>query len=286
MIPPTSLRQPATYANPAIRGQLRHWKEKLARQYRVLERAFGNGVLRPLVEDMTKRGSPQGRRRAFEKIVRALGPGVILEGLRLDGDYPLALWSVLKPRESVTVDAPVESGLMQDCVTVNYVLAGRLPRVLFGTSEGIWDLEVPDHALGRAIERSGLLPDVLIAEAHHNLLRLRADIVFPNGRLDKKTRFLVKAGAGGFVCQLRAGEDVSLGNAMRFRVRSDTWLAEDMLRDEQILLADDGAPGQRLSDSWLLAGPLLRIVREGDWWKAAMWGPGLPELLAKPIGRA
>jgi hypothetical protein len=166
-IPPTSLRQPAAYANPAIRGKLRHWKERLARQYRVMERAFGNDAqLRPIVEDMTKRGSPHGRRRAFDKIVRALGPGVMLEGLRLDGDYPLALWSILKPRESVAVDAPVESGLAQHCVTVNYVLAGRLPHVLFGISEGIWSLEVPDHALGRAIERSGLLPDALIAEAH------------------------------------------------------------------------------------------------------------------------
>ena len=194
MIPITSLRQPAAYANPAIRDKLRQWKEGLARQYRAVDRAFGGEAqarLLPVITDMIRRSSPRGRRRAFRYIVRALGSGLTLEGLRLDGDYPLAVWSVLKPRQSIIVNAPVESGLAQDCVTVNYVLAGALPRVTgnrvsagapprvssggrgFGAiREGMWSLEVPDHALGRAIERSGLLPDALIAEAHHNLLRL------------------------------------------------------------------------------------------------------------------
>jgi hypothetical protein len=59
-----------------------------------------------------------------------------------------------------------------------------------------------------------------------------------------------------------------------------------MLRDEQVLLADDGAPGQRLGDHWLLPGSLLRIIKDGNRIKTAVWGPGLPELLAKPAGRA
>ena len=98
--------------------------------------------------------------------------------------------------------------------------------------------------------------------------------------------FLVKAGPGGFVCQLRVAGDRARGGALELYARSDTWLAEDMLRDEQILLADDGAPGQRLVDYWLVPAPLLRIIEDGDIMNAVVWAPGLPELLAKPIGRA
>jgi hypothetical protein len=35
--------------------------------------------------------------RAFDKLSRALGPGTTLEGLRLDGKRPMAIWSILKP---------------------------------------------------------------------------------------------------------------------------------------------------------------------------------------------
>jgi hypothetical protein len=244
-----------------------------------------------MIEDMVKRGSATGRRRAFDKIAAAVGPGPILEGLRLDGEHPLAVWSILKPRDAVTVDAAPESGLAQDCVTVNYMLAGMLPSTappggrMVGLCEGLWTLEVPDHALGRAIERSGLLPDALIAEAHHQLLRLRADVVIRDRCFDGAQRFLVKAGAGGFVCSLRPGEEVSLGR-LTVSVRADTWLAEDMLHDDQVLLAEDGKPGERLGDCWLVPAPLCRIVRQGEQLDAVLWGPGLPELLAQPAGRA
>jgi len=289
-VPDTSLRQPTVYADAAIRGKLRHWKEKLARQYRAIDRVVGNSArLSPVVEDMVKRGSLRGRHRAFEKIAQELGAGVVLEGLRLEGDYPVAVWSALKPRESLTVEALVESGLAQNCVTVNYVLAGvEPPGDRFGIMDGLWTLELPDHALGRAIERSGLLPGALIAEAHHNLLRLRTATILQNDNsINSERRFLVKAGAGGFVCRIRAAPDISRGDAIQIHARSDTWLAEDMLRDEQILLADDDAPGERLGDRLLLPAPLLRIVRDADMrLHTAVWAFGLPELLANPAGRA
>jgi hypothetical protein len=206
-------QQPAAYADAETRGKLRLWKQALTRRYRTFDRAYQNhALLRPLIARMVKRGSA-GRRRAFGRIVKALGPGVTLEGVRLDGKYPLAVWSILRPRTSVTVDAPVETGLMQDCVAVNYVLAGVLPPGMVGTAEGLWSLEIPDHALGRAIHRSGLLPDAIIAEAHHNLLRLRAAVIIPNNRIDRQRTFFVKAGAGGFKCHFIAVPDISLGGA-------------------------------------------------------------------------
>ena len=202
LVPPTQLAQPATYAIAEVRGKLRAWKNHLAQQYRIFARAYTAGRCRPLINDFVKRSSVKGRRCAFDKLCKLFGPAPMLEGLRINGDCPLAVWSLFKPRDSVAVDASVKTGLCQDCVTVNYLLAGVMPvwsyelqcsadeglwarsghshsydeqgDEVYGAAEGLWTMEVPDHALGRAIERSGnLLPDAIIREAHHNLLRLR-----------------------------------------------------------------------------------------------------------------
>ena len=79
-------------------------------------------------------------------------------------------------------------------------------------AEGLWTLEVPDHALGRAVERSGFLhPETIIRNAHRNLLDM------PNAALlssDGSTRFktpYIKAGLGCFVGEFFVGEDASIG---------------------------------------------------------------------------
>jgi hypothetical protein len=122
---------------------------------------------------------------------------VTLEGLRLDGNYPIALWSILKPRNAVTVDAAVESGQAQDCVCVNYIIMGRINNTAW-IGEGLWTLEIPDHALGRAVERSRMFPDTIITNAHHNLLSLANSAITHEDGIRDSHRFLVKAGDGGF----------------------------------------------------------------------------------------
>jgi hypothetical protein len=275
------------YSEAAARGRLREWKKQLARDYKVFDRAYSaRSALRPLFDDLVNRGSHKGRRRAFAKIAPALGSGPVLEGLRLDGDAPLALWSILKPRDSVTVGAPPETGLAQGCVTVNYVLAGVLPQwegdqvtgVMAGITEGLWTLEVPDHALGRAMTRSGFLPDAIIREAHHNLLRLRAS------QLPPLPQFLVKAGPGGFVCELALGADQSAAFALSAHVRAATWISDDMVHPGQLLLLDDAMPGGRLQDWFLLPFPLRRFA--ADQKQCRVWRPGRLDLLAETKGRA
>jgi hypothetical protein len=108
---PGRRKQPAAYSNAAVRGQLRQWKEKLAQQYGQFDRACCDDRTKMFVQDFVKRSSREGRRRALGKLARTFGSGVTLEGLRLDGKHPLAVWSILRPRESVTVAAPAESGL-------------------------------------------------------------------------------------------------------------------------------------------------------------------------------
>jgi hypothetical protein len=260
---------------------------------------------------------------ALDKLARAFGPGVTLEGLRLDGDYPMAVWSILRPRESVTAGATAESGLAQNCVTVNCLLAGRLPSwagpgipgpTISGLAEGLWSLEVPDHALGRAIERSGRLPDAIIAEAHHNILHLRQNqlkqtevtvmpVAASDGlRMSLGSQFLVRAGDGGFVCELTLGPEVGTdddpavmitafpGRELSIQARAATWIAEDMVHERQVLLAEDGLSGERLGDGWLLPQLLrqLSMVQSVDGGMSInfrSWEPGLPELLTRRARR-
>jgi hypothetical protein len=281
-----------SYGDAEVRGKMRLWTTELARRYRIFNHAYRDVGMLPLAEDMVKK-TRLGRRRAFNKLAQMLGPGVTLETVRLDGKFPLAVWSILKPRDAVIVNATPESGNAQDCVTVNYVLAGAMPHRPAGDiGEGLWTLEVPDHALGRCIKRClerGIdpSPTAIIREAHHNLLRLRAAAVMPDNVLGSGHRFLVKAGPGGFVCQLRFAPDVSHGN-YDVHVFAGTWLADDMLHEDQVLLVDDGKPGERLIDRWLVPALLRHIVKlERKMVDVILWSPGLPEMmLAKPQGSA
>jgi hypothetical protein len=261
------------YPDAAARGQVRLWKQHLAKQYRQFDRGYQNGAIRKLLEAfICKTG--MGRRRAFGKLAQSFGPGVTLQGLRLDG-HPLAVWSILKPRDSV------RQGIPDHCVTVNYVLGGIFPDSFGGNvAEGLWSLEIFDHALGRAIERQRAPLTAIIGEAHDNLLRLRTATV-----LSAKS-FLVRAGAGGFICEVHTGSDASTHYEPMFYVQARTWIADDMLHDNQVTLVPDGTPGERLIDGWLMPRPVRRITRNDNTLFVSTWVEGLPDLLVMPKGRA
>jgi hypothetical protein len=208
---------------------MRTFKTQLAKSYAVFDKGFrkldGRDPQSPII-DFVRRKSDVGRRRALDKIRATLGAGVVLEGVRLDGKYPIAVWSILKPRDAVAYGnesgEPTASGRAQNCVTVHYVIAGVIGGHL-GIADGLWTIEVPDHAIGRAIERSGgMAPEPIIREAHHNLLALDiASIVDENNCADAKS-FIVKAGSGGFICKLTSGADRSLGGEMEVHARAET----------------------------------------------------------------
>src|SRR5262249_7856013 len=179
----TTIVSQVNYGNAEVRGQLRAWKQKLARDYAVFESAFRRlgkgGDLGALLFDMVRCGRV-GRQRAFEKISRALGPGAKLETKHLDDKPALVVWSIFCPRGPIWCATPniapdaAQMGLSQNCVVVDHVVAGGLPTGI-GAATGSWTLAVPDHALGRAVERSGMLhPGTIIREAHVNLLDLPA----------------------------------------------------------------------------------------------------------------
>ena len=53
--------------------------------------------------------------------------GAVLEGSRLEGNNPIAVWSVLVPRKPVMMDWDTHLPVGQDCVAVNYIVAGSMP---------------------------------------------------------------------------------------------------------------------------------------------------------------
>jgi hypothetical protein len=235
-------QQPVAYGKPEVRGQLRAWKQKLDRDHAAFERAYTApvGDLRNAPVDLVKRSSRPGRERALAKIQHAFGPGVTLEIAHLDGKHPHAVFSILRPRNAVTVETSGDvadaerASLAQDCVSVNYIVAGCMPGPPehAGLAEGLWTLEVPDHALGRAVERSRFLhPGAIIREAHLNLLAMPSRVVNQRafGHPDERDE-LIKAGPGAFVAHIRAGRDVSLGEAHEVHVRVRTWLGDAWLR--------------------------------------------------------
>src|SRR4051812_21417469 len=135
-------------------AKLRVLKTRLERQCVRIDRAFADPEFLPQVRIFTLKKSPTGRSRAFVKLCRMLGPGARAESVGLRG-RPLAAWLYFRPRISVIIeDVPDEPGLGQNCITVNYLLAGELPEGGVGHTDGLWTLEFSDHALGLFFERS------------------------------------------------------------------------------------------------------------------------------------
>jgi hypothetical protein len=105
------------------RGRLRELNKGLDADYRRLDatyRAMGG-----MADFVRKTG--KGPQRIFDRWNDAFrGAGAHLEEMRLDGKEPVALWSILRPRDAVLAN-PDHPRDEQDCVCVNYVALGALP---------------------------------------------------------------------------------------------------------------------------------------------------------------
>jgi hypothetical protein len=261
--------QAITYADAETRGRLRAWKQKLAKDYSAYDSRYrqARDSHNPAIGDLVeKRGI--GRQRAFEKIARILGPSVTFEWSDLTAKRPIAVWSILMPRQAVVTHMPEGTpekevlSRAQNCVCLHCIVAGFLPGSgsdpgKIGVTDGVWTIEVPDHALGRAVQRSRFLhPGVIIREAHTTLLDLPVTVLERTGF---KKNVLVKAGAGCFGGYFSIGQEIQDGS-LHTHFRASTWLENDQLRKDQIPLCEKGVPGERLSDSWLRPFPLNCIA--------------------------
>jgi hypothetical protein len=145
---------PAIPIDAKARGKLWVWKAAAAENWRRVEARCESREFQTAIRDLASRGSRTGPGRAFAKLHRGFAGHGLLEGVRLDGTAPLAVWSVLNPRKAVTVNTD-DPALQQNCVVVEYLLAGPLPAGMpTNACTGLWTLEVPDHALGRLSKTS------------------------------------------------------------------------------------------------------------------------------------
>jgi hypothetical protein len=258
------------------RGALRLLKQQLAADYARLEALLPR--LCVLAGEFVARGSAKGRQRVFAKLDRLISPYASLSDLQLEQPTPLALWAVLRPREAVILNSD-DPGEQQDCVAVNYLLVGAAkgPRWA-GWADGLWTLEVSDHALHQLIARA---PGVAVTETL--LAAHRCALLLPLSRFahDYLETILLRAPPGVFICEWLAGADASLDGHTAVHLRAKTWLHDDQLRaDQQQLPA--GESGDRLGENYLRPAPLRQLERSGRAVRA--WVPNWAPSLGMPAG--
>lgn len=252
------------------RGKLRAWKTAAGTRYQALKR-FEEASFPTAHAFALKSG--KGRLRAFEKLNSGFTRrGAHLEGVQLHGSHPIAVWAVVMPGVSSAPEAENPSDRQNGAVLMA-VLAGRLPRDgILGSV--IWTIETTDHALGRLLQRDRTADiDQVVLAAHHAFLRTSFSTLASGDMMDGEQRFLLPAGAGFFVCDMRltknggiySGADV-VRECDILSTRARTWLHRDQLPDEQekLPVAVEGAPGEWMGDSWLLPEPLRDLVSDNE----------------------
>lgn len=252
----------STYSDAEVRGRMRAWKQQLAERYEPIRRAPREDWMLALAAEFAFRGTVKGRGRALKRIRRRVEPAAQPMASRTTGAAPYALWRTLSPQLSMFEDKAIRDKpfLQQDCVVVGYLAVTR-EEVVHGE---LWGLIVPDHAIGRAIARSGQRsPQRIIEDAHSNLLKVRVEAVVPYGRINPERRFYLRAGDGVFVCFIDSSpvEGGEGGTRERPFVFAQTWISEEMRQANQHPLAEDGRPGEQLGESWLLPRPMLGLDR-------------------------
>jgi hypothetical protein len=236
------------------RGKLRLWKRAALARYRRIEAVLAGRAFERAARDFNhKRGI--GRQRAFFKL-----KAMLAEACPEEVNDGFALWSYLRPRESVVCPSEgVKLAELQDCVCVDYLAVGRTwdhgaERVTTGRGQGLWSFEASDHALGRCLQR-GTAPhdlDAVIRAGHRGALAMRTG---------DGADFLIPAGNGSFLCSLRGGPDQSTGLPCVW-VSARTWIHADMASDRVRLAARSCSPSSSLGASLLLPLALRHLAAD------------------------
>lgn len=188
------------------RRVLMRWLERSAQR---IEDAIEDPETHRLV-DRTFLAGNKGRLRARQRLIAKL-PGV-----RWTGDGLLGMF--LSPKEPVILN-PTDVGQTQRAITTRFVYMAPEHG-----ETGLWTLEVPEHAVGRIIERSAHAVEDVIASAHVSALLANFD-----GNLLGR-ELLLPAADGYLVVEFVLGRD--RGNCFAY-LRSRTFLNADLVRDDQ-----------------------------------------------------
>jgi hypothetical protein len=242
------------------RGRLRIWKRAARQRYERVERLFVSDAFSKAAADFTRKHGI-GQQRALSRLKHMLKEARFVQARLKDPVH--VLWAVLEPRDAVICAGPdVGPGLLQDCVLVDNLVAGRLSRP-DGTPHiglcgpGVWTLEVQDHALGRLLQRdpSADIDDVLW-EAHSAALKMNLEFA------PADTSFFLPAGNGGFLARLEHTRNRVNDGEFGLHIQCRTWLSKDM-RD-QIPVATTDTFGARIGDNLLMPVPLRHLAQLPD----------------------
>jgi hypothetical protein len=188
------------------------------------------------------------------------------------------------------IDVAEAASLRQDGVCINHVLTGVTMPEPNGDrcylSAGLWTLEVPDHALGRIMQRTAEDPAAILFAAHRNLLALPARLVTDERWIGEHRSFLLAAGDGAFITTLEIGPSTDDPKSWNCSARAATWVHTDMLGEQQTPLRAVAERPKRLADTWLLPTPLCRITVGEEGLELTTWRPGLPEQTRAPARSA
>jgi hypothetical protein len=205
---------------------------------------FESDAFGKITSDFTRKHGV-GRQRALARLKNMLKKARFVEVRSEDPVH--ALWAVLEPSDSVICAGPdVPPGLLQDCVVVANLIAGRLSRPdgtphLGRCGPGLWALEVQDHALGRLLQRDpGADIDAVLWEAHTAALNINIDQIIPTAS------FFLRAGNGGFLAQIEFTRNRDNGRLFGLHVQCRTWLHQDAMHQTRVPLATATTIGARL----------------------------------------
>ena len=95
-----------------------------------------------------------------------------------------------------------------------------------GWESGLWSAEIPDHALGRLLQRDPVADlTACLLDLHRNALAMRIAQLGPYNTFREHRAFLLKAGSGAAATRLWASDE----GADRVYLRVETWLSWDAI---------------------------------------------------------
>ncbi len=225
--------------------QLRVFKRSLEGPAAAIQRAFDNSAgLKKLVSDyVCKRGT--GRARALARLKAKFAGAEFITS----GDCFEARW--LEPHGPL-LSEPREPGETQDSVLTHFALAGPAGRASSMLLHA-WSIEVPDHCLGRLLQRSpeADLKKILFAAGLQFMHASASEVL---DLIDRNTTFYLGAEDGLFVCR---GVKAQSDSGQRYVYgRAKTWISSELVRPDQLPLAAAG-------DDELTMGDLNLMLARG-----------------------
>lgn len=241
------------------RGKLRVFKQGLEQRQKAIDAYIDAPATQRTIANFILRHR-KGRQAPFDKLNAELEKrGAQLAGEDLGGKTPAAIWSTLRARGAVTYEPDARDA--ENCVTVDFLAIGwTRHRPLGDLTQGVWTLELKDHALGRFYQRGGDNLEAAIWSAHRGILCLDGRSIVQRN----SPEFLFQPNRRDvWACECRLGADLLTGrDAVHFYIR--TYLAFDQVKPdkERELIRPTHDQKHQIGMTWMKPDCYKRLVIE------------------------